>query len=40
MIRNEYQGYEAGMQLGALESNPLSGMDTVLDTLERGPART
>ncbi|CAJ1436787.1 unnamed protein product [Effrenium voratum] len=36
MIRNEYQGYEAGMQLGALESNPLSGMDTVLDTLERG----
>jgi len=36
MIRNEYLGYEAGVQLGQMDSNPLSGLNDVLMFLERG----
>lgn len=36
MIRNEYMGYEVGVELGAMESNPLSQLDWTLDALERG----
>lgn len=36
MIRNEYLGYEVGVELGAMEQNPLSQLDWTLDALERG----
>lgn len=36
MIRNEYLGYEVGVNLGAMETNPLTSLDWTLDALERG----
>lgn len=36
MIRNEYLGYEVGVALGAMDSNPLTSLDWTLDALERG----
>ena len=37
MIRNEYLGYEVGVELGAMERNPLVSLDWSLNALERGP---